>query len=463
MATIIKRKSKYSVVYYYTDEKGEKRQKWESCKDYSEAKRRKSEIENQQFNGTFIPPHELTVRDFLKDFVSVYGKTHWALKTYDMNVALITNYINPTIGYQLVQNITPKFVDSYYIRLQSIEPVSTKNHKAKTKYLTPNTIHNIHKLLRCAFEQAVKWEIISRNPFPKATKPKVEHKKRDIWTADMIRTALEKCEDMKLYVAINLAFACSLRYGEISGLTWDNVFITDEYIVNDDAHLLVKQELARVSKETMELLDEKDIYFIFPSMMSNTHTNLVLKKPKTDSSIRKVWIPKTVAYILREWKDIQNQYKDFLGRDYYDYNLVLTLPNGRPVENRTIDKEFKKLREKANLPSVVFHSLRHSSTTYKLKLNHGDLKATQGDTGHSQIDMITDVYAHILDEDRKINAQKFEASFYANNGKNPLRDVPKPKPSNPELDNLITALQQSPELVSMLTQALKNNSIISNN
>ena len=63
---------------------------------------------------------------------------------------------------------------------------------------------------------------------------------------------------------------------------------------------------------------------------------------------------------------------------------------------------------------MVFHSLRHSSTTYKLKLNHGDLKATQGDTGHAQIDMITSVYAHILDEDRKINAQKFESAFYAN-------------------------------------------------
>ena len=28
--------------------------------------------------------------------------------------------------------------------------------------------------------------------------------------------------------------------------------------------------------------------------------------------------------------------------------------------------------------------------------------------------MITSVYAHILDEDRKINAQKFESAFYAN-------------------------------------------------
>ena len=76
-------------------------------------------------------------------------------------------------------------------------------------------------------------------------------------------------------------------------------------------------------------------------------------------------------------------------------------------------KEFEKLREKAGLPRVVFHSLRHSSTTYKLKLNHGDLKATQGDTGHAEIDMITSVYAHILDEDRKVNAQKFEDAFYA--------------------------------------------------
>lgn len=51
------------------------------------------------------------------------------------------------------------------------------------------------------------------------------------------------------------------------------------------------------------------------------------------------------------------------------------------------------------------------TTTYKLKLNHGDLKATQGDTGHAEIDMITKVYAHILDEDRKINAQKFECAM----------------------------------------------------
>ena len=88
-------------------------------------------------------------------------------------------------------------------------------------------------------------------------------------------------------------------------------------------------------------------------------------------------------------------------------------------------------------------------------------KATQGDTGHAQIDMITDVYAHILDEDRKVNAQKFEATFYAKNSVNPLKNVMPPENANADLANLIAALEQSPELVSMLTKALKQNAISS--
>ena len=74
------------------------------------------------------------------------------------------------------------------------------------------------KLLRCAFKQAVRWEIVSRNPFDNVILPKTEYGKRDIWTAEMIRTALDKCTDSRLYVAMNLAFACSPRMGEILGL-----------------------------------------------------------------------------------------------------------------------------------------------------------------------------------------------------------------------------------------------------
>jgi integrase len=345
-------------------------------------------------------------------------------------------------------------VDKLYKEFEKTKAVETKYHKPKTEYVTAKTIEKIHKLLSCAFKQAVRWELLPKNPFELAMVPKTTYKKRDIWTAEMIRIALNACRDSKLYIAMNLAFACSLRVGEILGLTWDNVHISDAEIAEDDAHVNVEKELERVSKNAIEILDKKDILFLFPTILSNTSTRLVLKTPKTESSIRKVWLPKTVAYILREWKKSQEELKSFLGDEYTDYNLVVALSNGRPCENRVLMKDFGHLKKEAGLPNVVFHSLRHSSTTYKLKLNHGDMKATQGDTGHAQMDMISNIYAHILDEDRKINAQKFEAAFYSNPD---LREVRPPKvDNNLDLQTLVAQLQNNPGLAAALAQILNS-------
>ena len=455
MASIIKRKKSYSVIYNYIDDRGESRQKWETCHSHKDALKRKAEIENQQFNGTFLPPNKQTVESFMHDFVQTYGVKKWGVSMYDSNNSIIANYINPILGDMEVQAITARVVDQYILQLQKTPAVSCKHRKARTKFVTDKTIVKIIKLLRCAFKQAVRWELIGKNPFDNVVLPKTEYAKRDIWDADTIRKALDECTDSKLYIALNLAFACSLRIGEILGLTWDNVHVEDEDIAADDAYIFIDKELARCSKQAIEMLGEKDIYHIFTPLLSNTSTRIVLKKPKTDSSIRKVWLPRTVAYIMREWKAAQAELKEFLGEEYQDYNLVIALPNGRPCENRIIEKEFLDLKKKAELPNVVFHSLRHSSTTYKLKLNHGDLKATQGDTGHAEIDMITKVYAHILDEDRKINAQKFESAFYANPD---LRKVKPPQeeaqPTQFDLSVLIEQLQKSPELANTLASII---------
>ena len=45
MASIKRRRGKYHVVYYYLNECGEKKQKWESFNTEAEAKHRKAEIE----------------------------------------------------------------------------------------------------------------------------------------------------------------------------------------------------------------------------------------------------------------------------------------------------------------------------------------------------------------------------------------------------------------------------------
>ncbi len=84
-----------------------------------------------------------------------------------------------------------------------------------------------------------------------------------------------------------------------------------------------------------------------------------------------------------------------------------------------LQTKMQEVIDKEGLPDVVFHSLRHTSITYKLKLSGGDIKAVQGDSGHAQADMVTEVYGHILDEDRKKNAQFIEDAFYKKENLNP--------------------------------------------
>ena len=102
-----------------------------------------------------------------------------------------------------------------------------------------------------------------------------------------------------------------------------------------------------------------------------------------------------------------------------NFNLVIATPMGMPTESSVIRKAMKDLIEENDLPPVVFHSLRHSSITYKLKLTGGDIKAVQGDSGHAQAAMVTDQYSHILDENRRTNAELIEKAFYAGKGSEP--------------------------------------------
>lgn len=102
-----------------------------------------------------------------------------------------------------------------------------------------------------------------------------------------------------------------------------------------------------------------------------------------------------------------------MGEEYHELDMVVAQINGHPYEHNIIGKHFRRLIENCGLRPVVFHSLRHSSTSLKLKLSRGNIKAVQGDTGHAEARMVTDTYAHGFDADRKLIAQEMDTGFFA--------------------------------------------------
>lgn len=413
MASIIKRRKKFSVVYRYIDEQGNERQKWETFATMAEAKKRKLEVEFKQESNEFVAPTTKTVNDLLSEYMSIYGLNTWAISTYESRQALISNYIAPLIGDTLLDDVTPRMMDKFYRELLSVKSVGSKYAKPKNEFVSPHIVREIHKLLRNAFNQAVKWELMSRNPVEHATLPKEEHVPREIWTTDILFKALDACEDDDLLLAMNLAFSCTLRMGELLGLTWDCVDISQTSIDSGQAFIFVNKELQRVRRDALEALGEKGVIRKFPMAIRGMNTLLVLKEPKTKTSVRKIFLPRSVAEMLAGYKKAQDEIKALFGEEYTDYDLVFASTNGRPMEASKITRLFNDLIRKNDLPKVVFHSLRHTSITYKLKLNGGDMKSVQGDSGHAQLKMVADVYSHIIDDDRCLNAQRMEEAFYS--------------------------------------------------
>ena len=115
MASIRERNGKFNVIYSYTNEKGERKQKWETYETKAEAKRRKKEIEYKKEMGLFVVRKCKTLDELITEYVALYGKENWALSTYEGNVSLINNYILPIIGDTKLSEINTRFIICFII------------------------------------------------------------------------------------------------------------------------------------------------------------------------------------------------------------------------------------------------------------------------------------------------------------------------------------------------------------
>ena len=455
--SIRKRGKCYQVIYRCP---GESSPRTESFKSEDEAMIRDMQIKLAKKNGTFVPPEriakgviqkkkELTMREFLHEYIEIYGLKKWGNSYYSMSVSLIKNYVLPFLGDRYVRSISVRDMDSYYTMLLDQPAVVTSGHHDTGAKVTAHTVGRIHKLLKSAFSKAVVWEYTAVNPTVGATLPQQHSQERAVWSDEEAITALNMCENPMLKICMYLALGCSMRLGEILGLQWSNIHMEDERVSSEDAFLKVDRELHRCSNESIEVLERVNrstILFKFPIIMpKKATTTLVLKAPKTESSNRVIYLPQAVIDELLNVKTQQEKYKAMLGDEYHDYGLVVSQINGRPYEIRTVDKLFYELIEKNKLRPVVFHSLRHSSTSLKLKLSRGNIKAVQGDTGHAEARMVTDTYAHGFDADRKLIAKEMDAGFFAK-----LGAKQEATPDADMMKKLKNLLRQHPELLNEL-------------
>ena len=459
MASIIKRGKTYSVVHY--EGKGKDRhQVWESGLSYTAAKSRKAQIEheekekNNDDGNDQDKVNEMTVSEFIYEFIDKYGRKKWVASTYDGNVGLLENYVHPYLGDKKLKSIKTKTVDNYYHFLETEAEPATNMGKPMRDHVSPSTIHDIHKVLRCAFNLAVRWEYIKDNPFLKATLPDHKETPREVLEPEQILRVLKFCckpesyDHYLIHCAILIAIGCTIREGEIGGLQWNNVNF-------DKFQFRIDRTIDRVKKKNLNLPKMKILYK-FPNLYPGASTVIALKQLKNDDMIRDVDVPQSVMNALDILKSLQEKLKNELGPEgYSDYDLLICQANGRPMMTEHINKRFKELLREMNDPEIdpekyVFHSLRHTSATAKLIMSNGDYNSVMQAGGWANLEMLTRRYGkHSFTSDRERMAEKMNQFL---DGK---MDEPNTDTNNTQI-MLESLLKSNPDLLIQLVRAIQS-------
>ena len=434
MASIKKRKSTFSVIYWYLDNAGERKQKWDTLETKKEAKQRKAFVEyyQEKYGYVIVPLEEqfarqideskkeldstdedITLCDFLKIFVNLYGTSKWSPSTFSSKVGTIENYINPLIGDWKLNEITTKKLSAYYNDLLSVPEVPRANRKATGRCVQPANIKKIHDIIRCALNQAIRWEYIDtnkRNPASLATLPKVPKVKRKVWSVDTFREAIQQSDDDLLTICMHLAFSCSMRIGEITGLTWEDVVIDEQSIATNNARVIINKELSRVNAQAMQKLKEKDIIKIFPTQKPHCTTRLVLKTPKTETSIRTVPIN---SYCRKALEKQIIQHKIVMAKtcrknlEFPDF--LFTTKLGTPLNAQLYCDAIERIVQEVNLmrdpldlmETFSGHCFRHTFATRCFEAGIVP-KTVQAYLGHASLQMTMDLYTAVM-EHKKVN------------------------------------------------------------
>ena len=256
--------------------------------------------------------------------------------------------------------------------------------------LNPKTIRNIHLTLHKALEQAVKDDLIIKNPLKSVSLPRMQKKEIEILTPEEQKRLNSVCFDHPWGMAVLLTLYSGMRMGELLGLTWDNVDF-------ENNKLKVTKQLGRL----------KDY-----SKNPKAKTILSLRnETKTSSSNRTIYIASVVMKRLKEHKLKQDVESEKWGKAYKNSNLVFCREDGQLIDPATFRNFYLKTLKNANVEHKTFHALRHTFATRALEVN-SNIKVVSEILGHASIQITLDTYSHVSEELQQETMQKIVDVFF---------------------------------------------------
>ncbi len=302
----------------------------------------------------FVDDKKMTLGEYLERWLTDAVPGTIRESTLSRDAYLVRNHVVPVLGHLKLKSLTALHLQGLYRdRLDS--------------GLSGSTVQKVHHVLHKALAQAVRWDLITRNPADLVKAPAPSSKEMHPLSAEEARRLLEAARGDRLEAFYVLAVHTGMRRGELLGLKWSDV-------APDASTLRVRRTQTR----------------------EENGKRLALGEPKTKKSRRTVRLTPGAQDALKRHRARQAEEKLAAGSLYEDRGLVFAGKTGGLIDPSNLRlRSFLSLLERAGLPRITFHDLRHTCASLLFQRNVHP-KFVQELLGHASVAITLDTYSHML-------------------------------------------------------------------
>jgi integrase len=332
-----------------------------------------------------VAPRSMRLADFMARWLAETVQPDLA-PTTAANYALFTRlYIGPDLGSKRLDRLTVRDVQLWMNKLKtrcqcchqgkdSRRPKDRRRccavgaccHQVASEW----TRHQAWTVLQSALSAAVREELLTRNVAALVRVPVPRPKRAKAWTAEQSRRFLEsaRADDDPLYAAYVLMLVLGLRRGELLGLAWDDVDVSE-------ATAWIGWQLQRVNG------------------------GLVRRQTKTSASDAPLPLPDICIRALEERRQVEARWRA-VAPDWRESGLVFTSRLGTPVDPRNFHRAFLDRAKRAGVPVTPVHLTRKACASLLVALDVHPRVAMQI-LRHSKIAVTMEVYAEVVSSSTK--------------------------------------------------------------
>jgi integrase len=290
---------------------------------------------------------EQWLNHWLESIVAPPVITENAFIAYEVAVRV---HLIPGVGAHKLDKLEPEHLENLYRRMT----------RAGAK---PGRVHQVHRTVRAALNEAMKRKRITENPALLAKAPKVEEEEVEPYSVAQVKSILEAAQQKRNSARWAVALALGLRQGEALGLQWTDIDL-------DDCTLIVRRSRLRPKWQhgCVEPCGHK--------FGGHCPQRIPLRKEtagtKSKAGKRGIGLPDELVALLKQHKAEQERERLKAAQLWQETGYVFTTPTGEPLNPRTDYTEWKRLLERARVPERRLHDARHTAATVLLLLQIPD-------------------------------------------------------------------------------------------